>query len=70
MTKAATFKQRDVQAAIAGAIAAGLTPGTFAVVISAKTGDLKLVPAKLAAAGDDGALQDELEGFTKKNGLD
>jgi hypothetical protein len=67
MTKPARFTEREVASAIKAAISGGLEPGSFAVVLSASTGELRILPASPlpAQGGDD--LDRELEAW-RRNG--
>jgi hypothetical protein len=67
VTKPARFTQRDVEMAVRGAIRGGLQPGSFSVVLSSATGELRILPAAAGPAQGD-ALDDELAAWRARNG--
>lgn len=67
MTRPVRFSEREIATAIRAAIKGGLEPGSFAVVVSPGTGELRILPARAEPAQGD-ALDRELAEWRTRNG--
>lgn len=67
MTARAAVRQRDIQKAVAGAIAGGLEPDRFMVEVT-PGGTLRILPIKPAPAHSADELDEELDGWRARNG--